>query len=349
MDETPPQTQPTETSAPRQRGMPPPLRRAFWILASLYGFSLIAAVAILLRSRPAASDGDGGGAFLPFSAAPNSVGWVTIHGVITTSEGGRFWESGTSDWRRRIEVLSKTKGVKAIILDINSPGGSVGAVQEIYGEIMRIRRKKKIPFIAMFDDVAASGGYYIASACDKIVAHPGSLTGSIGVIFDAADLAGLFNKIGFKLVAIKSGKYKDIGSPARAMTPGERRLLQAMIDDAYGQFLQAVSLGRKIAIPALKPLADGRIFTGQQALKVGLVDKLGDSEEAIRLAGQLAGIPGKPHVIPEKYSQILDLIGINEGSDNGFVRLLSRLAKGEAPSSASVRGLEYRWPGFGVD
>ncbi len=346
MEETPPTAPTTGTPLPAERGVPPPMKRAFRILFSLYGLALAAAVAILLRTAHKGGGEGGGSPLLPF-AATNSVGWVTMHGTITTSEGGRFWESGSSDWRRRIDALSKTKGVKAIILDINSPGGSVGAVQEIYAEILRVRREKKIPFVAMFDDVAASGGYYIASACDKIVAHPGSLTGSIGVIFDAPDLEGLFNKIGFKLVAIKSGKYKDIGSPARAMTPGERKLLQGMIDDAYQQFLHAVSKGRKIPIPALKHLADGRIFTGSQALKVGLVDKLGDSEDAIRLAGQLGGIPGKPHVIPERFSQILDLIGMEEGSENGFVRLLSRLVNGDAASASSVRGLEYLWPGFG--
>ena len=114
--------------------------------------------------------------------------------------------------------LSKRRDVKAILLDINSPGGSVGAVQELYSEILRIRKTKHIPFVASFGDVAASGGYYIASACDKIVAHPGTLTGSIGVIFDATDLQGLFRKIGVKMSPIKSGKFKDIGSPARGIS-----------------------------------------------------------------------------------------------------------------------------------
>jgi protease-4 len=246
---------------------------------------------------------------------------------------------------RHIKAMSDTKGVKAIILDIDSPGGSVGAVQEVYSQIMRIRKEKHIPFVAVFGDIAASGGYYIASACDKIVAHPGTLTGSIGVIFSVGNLEGLFGKVGYKMDAIKSGKFKDIGSPARAMTSEERKLLQDMIDDAYGQFLKAVAEGRKAPVEKVKPLADGRIYTGQQALMTDpkLVDALGDSDDAVAVAAQLGGIKGKPRVRHEadRFSDIFEMLdsrfqGVLEGRA-GFL---------ESFKPSDHMGLEYRWTGW---
>jgi protease-4 len=246
---------------------------------------------------------------------------------------------------RHIKAMSEAKGVKAIILDIDSPGGSVGAVQEVYSQIQRIRKEKHIPFVAVFGDIAASGGYYIASACDKIVAHPGTLTGSIGVIFSVSNLEGLFGKVGYKMEAIKSGKFKDIGSPARAMTVEERRLLQEMIDDAYGQFLKAVADGRNGPLDKVRLLADGRIYTGQQALRTDppLVDKLGDSDDAVAWAAQLGGIKGKPRVRHEAdhFSDIFEMLDSRfHGVLEGHASILDSLK----PSDHV--GLEYRWTGW---
>jgi protease-4 len=165
--------------------------------------------------------------------------------------------------------------------------------------------------VALFGDVAASGGYYLAAACDQIIAHPGSLTGSIGVIFEVTNMEGLFAKVGFKMDPIKSGKHKDIGSPARAMTLEERAILQTLIDDAYGQFVAAVSDGRKLPVEVVKPLADGRIYSGNQALANHLVDELGDSHDALMLAARLGGIKdAKPKVVrdAEKFSDLFEML-----------------------------------------
>ena len=156
----------------------------------------------------------------------------------------------------------------------------------------RCREKGKI-IVASLGDVAASGGYYLAAGSDRIVSNPGTITGSIGVILEFGNLEGLFQKVGLKLEVIKSGLHKDIGSPARALMPEEKAMLQESIDDAYAQFFDAVRLGRRMDAEKLKGLADGRIFTGRQALKAGLVDELGDQEDAIQTAIKLAKLPGR--------------------------------------------------------
>ena len=148
-------------------------------------------------------------------------------------------------------------------------------------------------------DVAASGGYYVASAADKIMANPGTITGSIGVIAEMGNVEELFKKIGVKIEVIKSGKHKDIGSPVRPITPEERKMLQGLINNAYEQFVTAVAKGRNMPYEKVKELADGSIYTGQQAKENGLIDELGNIQDAIKLAGQLAGIKGEPNIIKE--------------------------------------------------
>ena len=322
-------------------------RRLMFSLIGLYGLAVLASVVLVLRGAgprgekyPTAS-GDKARGLLSMSDK-EVVGWVSIHGAIMSSEGGRPWEKGVEQWSRRLRTMADTKGVKAIVLDINSPGGSVGAVQELHSQILRVRKEKKIPIVALFGDVAASGGYYIAAACDKIVAHPGTLTGSIGVIFSVSNMEGLFGKIGYKMEPIKSGKHKDIGSPARAMTAEERQLLQALIDDAYGQFVKAVAEGRKMTEEQVRPLADGRIYSGNQALNSKLVDQLGDSTDAIELAGELAGIKGRPKVRRDS-EKIVDIFELLEARLH--LSLGSSLAQAIAPHASAPR-LEYRWSGF---
>ncbi|MCX5795785.1 MAG: signal peptide peptidase SppA [Elusimicrobia bacterium] len=323
-------------------------RRLMYAVVGLYAASLAAACVLILRSPGTGGSGNGreqAQSILSLAKDRDTVGWVTIHGPISNSQSGRPWEKGAEQWVRHIKAMSETKGVKAIVLDINSPGGSVGAVQEIHSQIMRIRREKKIPFVALFGDISASGGYYIASACDKIVAHPGTLTGSIGVIFSVSNLEGLFGKVGYKMEAIKSGKFKDIGSPARAMTSEERKLLQAMIDDAYGQFLSAVAEGRKAPVEKVKLLAEGLIYTGQQALHTDppLVDRLGDSDDAVAWAAQLAGMKGKPRIRHEAdhFSDIFEML------DSRFHGVLEgRTALLDSLKPSDRLGLEYRWTGW---
>ncbi len=333
---------PPETGKPEEKSVKKKLVKA---LIVVYSLTILLGLFLASKNRPSGptlnltSQATG---FLKFSKK-GRVGVVKIHGPIYFSDSAQPWEdAGAESWERQIIKLSKRRDVKAIVLDINSPGGSVGAVQELYSEILRIRKTKHIPFVASFGDVAASGGYYIASACDKIVAHPGTLTGSIGVIFDATDLQGLFRKIGVKMSPIKSGKFKDIGSPARAMTPAEKNLLQKIIDDTYEQFLSAVSLGRNIPLEKLRPIADGRIFSGNQALKDHLVDQLGDFHDAIILAARLGGISGKPQVIRGggNFDQILELL--NSRFLGNPVSAASLIGKLEMPRA----GLEYLWTGY---
>lgn len=322
-------------------------RRLIGALIALHALSLLAGVFLVVKSRgdgPKKAGTGADGKSLLNLAPKESVGWVSIRGPIMSSESGKPWERGAEQWSRRIEQLAETKGVKAIVLDINSPGGSVGAVQEIYMRIQRVKKEKKIPFVALFGDVSASGGYYLGAACDKIVAHPGTITGSIGVIFNVSNMEGLFGKIGFKSDPIKSGKHKDIGSPARPMTAEERQILQSLIDDAYGQFVQAVAEGRKLPVETVKPLADGRIYSGNQALELKLVDKLGDSLDAAKLAAELGGIKDeKPRVRrdTEKLNDIFELLETR-----------ARLTLGLGPAGVTVSagkslplGLLYAWSG----
>jgi protease IV len=189
--------------------------------------------------------------------------------------------------------------VKAIVLRIDSPGGGVVPSQEIFNAVRNAKREGK-KVVASMGSVAASGGYYIAAAADKIVANPGTLTGSIGVKMEFASVEKLLEKIGVKGMVVKAGAYKDIGSPFREMTDAERKLLQDVIDDVHGQFIDAVAEGRGLPRADVAALADGRIFTGRQALSFKLVDQLGDLDDSVQLAGQLAGIKGKPHVVERK-------------------------------------------------
>lgn len=193
----------------------------------------------------------------------------------------------------------KNEKIKAIVLRIDSPGGAVGPAQEIYTEIKKVQREKKV--LASIGSTAASGGYYIACAADKILANPGSITGSIGVIAETINIEELLRKIGLRPMVIKSGKHKDIGSPTRPMTEEEKKLLQEVLDNVHEQFIRAVAEGRQLPIEKIRPLADGRIFTGDQAKTLGLVDELGNLEDTIALAAKLVGIKGEPEVIyPEK-------------------------------------------------
>lgn len=199
--------------------------------------------------------------------------------------------------------------VKAIVLRIDSPGGGVVPSQEIYDAVQRIRNKNNKAVIASMGTVAASGGYYIAAATDRIVANPGSLTGSIGVIMEMANVEGLLKKIGVEGVVVKSGKFKDVGSPLRKMTEEEKALLQSVMDDVHMQFIDAVAEGRALEVSTVQALADGRIFTGRQAKEAKLVDELGNLDDAIQLAADLAGIEGEPKVVePKRRFSIRELL-----------------------------------------
>lgn len=192
----------------------------------------------------------------------------------------------------------KDGSIKAIVVRVESPGGGVAPSQEIYEEMRKAAAKKKV--VVSMGAVAASGGYYIAAPATKIIANPGTLTGSIGVIMEVPNIKGLMDKIGIKTEVIKSGQHKDIASAFRDMDKKEREILQGVMDDVHEQFIKAVSEGRKMPVEDVKKIADGRIFSGRQALKAGLVDGLGNLEYAIEEAAKLAGIKDEPEVVTKK-------------------------------------------------
>jgi protease-4 len=210
-----------------------------------------------------------------------------------------------------LDSLSKIKkddGIKAIVLRIDSPGGAVGPSQEIYSEILKLREKK--PVIATLGSVGASGGYYIACAAQKILANPGTITGSIGVIAQFVSYEQLRKWAKLDVEVIKSGEFKDVGSPFKKMTETEKQYMQQLIDNVYSQFKLAVSKARGIDSKEMDKIADGRIFTGEQAKNLKLIDELGTLSDAISLAGSLSGIKGEPNVsyYPKKKMNFLDFI-----------------------------------------
>jgi len=299
----------TDGAAPAHDGSANRLKNfSFWVKTAcvFYVFAVAAALTLAARmdiaeKKAKAADDDGVkvSSIKDFvgSNVKDSVGIVKLYGAISQSSSAYGWDQrGSGQIAARIRKMAQRKEIKAVVLDINSPGGTVGAVQEIYSAIMRAKAESKKPIIAHFGDISASGGYYVGSACDSIYALPGTITGSIGVIFSGGNMEGLMKKIGYKAEIVKSGKFKDIGSSMRDMTAEERQLLQDMIDDSYDQFVTAVADGRKIPADRVRQLADGRIFTGRQALKAGLVDKLGDLQDAVDAAGQLAGLGKDPKV-----------------------------------------------------
>jgi len=224
----------------------------------------------------------------PLAAVRPKVGVVEVQGIITDSR----------EVVRQLVKYREDASIRGIILRIDSPGGAVAPAQEIYDEVLKTRGTKII--IASMGSLAASGGYYIASPADRIVANPGTLTGSIGVIMASSNIGKLMDKIGIEPQVIKSGKFKDAGSPLRPMSVEERKILQNVLDDVHQQFAEAVSKARNMPLDEVKKLADGRIFTGRQALEFKLVDQLGGFEDSIELLMQLLDLQRRPKLIQEK-------------------------------------------------
>jgi len=226
----------------------------------------------------------------------------------------------------RLERYIRNDNIPAIVLRLNTPGGGVAPTQEIYETVLKARQKGK-KIIGSMGAVAASGGYYIAAACDSIMANPGTITGSIGVIADFAEFSSLFKKIGVDMTVIKSGKFKDTGSISRPMNEEEKELISGVIMDTYDQFVQAVSKGRHMDVETVKKYADGRVFTGRQAKNLGFVDKLGTYQDAIDLAGRLTGIGVNPPVVKEDKQLFWDMIN-------------------KTTSSLFSKGIEFSLPHF---
>ncbi len=262
---------------------------------------------------------------MPPVIAGDKIALVKIEGLIATSE-------------KIIEELgdyTDDSSIKAIVIRVDSPGGGVVASQEIYNAVKKAKKSGKKVVISM-GSVAASGGYYLAAPADKIVANPGTLTGSIGVIMEFATIEKLLEKIGVKGMVIKAGEYKDMGSPFRDMTAQEKKLLQSVMDDVHAQFIQAVAEGRGLPLATVQAIADGRIFTGRQAMDLKLVDQLGDLEESIQAAADLAGIKGKPRVVKrEKKIPFLEML--REESTAWIADIVTRVI------SRDMVSLQYRY------
>jgi protease-4 len=254
-----------------------------------------------------------------FFSPQERVGVVDIKGLLTDS-------------RTAIKQLDRYRdddSIKAIVLRINSPGGAVGPAQEILREVEKIRTKKKI--VASLGTVAASGGYYIASGANLIMANRGTITGSVGVIMQFTNVEALTKKIGLDFFNLKAGRYKDVGTPFRTMSPEDKAYLQGFLDDIYQQFVSDVAHNRKIPVAKMKTLAEGRIYTGEEAKQAGLVDEFGNLPDAIERAGRLGGIKGKVKAV---YAE-----------KEGF-SLLRLLLGQETEESLSNLSLPYPEPAF---
>ena len=251
---------------------------------------------------------------LPTGGAKVAV--VEIEGIIL--DGGQAV--------RDLREHGDNPSVKAVVVRINSPGGVVAPTQEIFSAIQRLRKAGK-PVVASLGAVAASGGYYIATACDRVYANPGTLTGSIGVVMQMANVQGLLKKVGVEYVVIKSGAFKDVGNFSRQMTPAERQILQALLDDVYGQFVDAVAEGRGLERKDVLAFADGRIYSGQQAQALKMVDELGGYEDAIEAAAKLANISGRPKIVyPRRKFSFRDLMENRLGLGAAASQLLPALS-----------------------
>jgi protease-4 len=259
----------------------------------------------------------GGGAFFLFVLAVFTLVYLSLRSGERREAFGGFGDKiGVVDIEgviiepktvvSQLKKLAADDSVKAIVLHINTPGGGVAASQEIYQEVKRIRDKKKKPIVAAIETVGASGGYYISTAASKIFADRGSVVGSIGVIAEWYNYGDLMRWAKLKDIVLKTGEFKDTGNPAREITPAEREYLQRLIDNMYGQFIHAVAEGRKLKEEDVRSLADGRVWTGEQARQLKLIDEFGDFQAAVEDTAKSVGISGEPTLVhPEKQRRTL--------------------------------------------
>ena len=286
------------------------------VAATVLVWLAVAGVFLLVIGGARTGEGSSGGSLF----GPR-VAIVELEGIITDVD----------DIVRELKSHRENPSVRAVVIRINSPGGVVGPTQELHDAILKTRQAGK-PVVASLGSVAASGGYYTAVACDQIYANPGTLTGSIGVIMQLANVEQLMKKVGVEYVVVKAGAFKDVGNMGRAMTPEERRTLQALLDDVHAQFIGAVAAGRKLDREEVVRFADGRVFSGTQAKALKMVDALGGLEDAVLAAGKLAGLPSPPSVIqPKRHFSIMDLLRNQFGGSAAGVLLRPALPQFKTP------------------
>jgi protease-4 len=263
----------------------------------------------------------GGGAFFLFVLAVFSLVYLTLHaGSNETAFSGFGDRIGVVDLDGvilspqpvvgQLKKFADDSSIKAIILHVNSPGGGVAASEEIYREVKRVREEKKKQVVVSIETVGASGAYYIASASNKIYADQGSIVGSIGVIAEWVNYGDLLKWAKLKSIVFKTGEFKDTGNPTRELTPAEQAYMQSLIDNMFGQFVHAVADGRGMKFDDVKAIANGKVWTGQQALSMKLIDNVGDFEAAVKDTAKSVGISGEPTLVhPEKDRRtLLDLM-----------------------------------------
>ncbi len=253
------------------------MKRSDWVITAILFISAVLMFTSLVRSK---------GSSVGITRG-NPMGVVPLKGVILDSE------SFVDD----LEDIASIRDLKALILHINSPGGGTAPSQEIYYAVRRVREKYDYPVVSVMSSLGASGGYYVALAADSIYALPGTLTGSIGVMMDFPQWTGLMDKIGMDMHVVKSGEYKNTGSPYREFTPQDKRYYQQLVDDVYDQFLNAVAESRSMEKSRVETLSDGKVYTGRQALELGLIDQLGTLQDCIDDLSVQLNLSGKPSII----------------------------------------------------
>jgi protease-4 len=293
-------------------------RMLIWLLLGGGAFVLLIAIVVAVALMVGTDDA----ADFPFS---DRVQVVEIEGELVQS-------------RPILEQLKRyedSNSVKAILLNIDSPGGGVAVSQEIWAEIKRLREKKDKTIVAYLSSTGASGAYYVACAANKIVANPGTIVGSIGVIAEWVNYADLLQWAKLKDIVFKTGEYKDTGSPTRALTDNEKKYFQGLIDDMYVQFVEAVSAGRTLDLQEVRSMADGRVFTGRDAKERKLIDEIGNFQDAVDLTAKLAGISGKPRLLRLNRQRVtlLDVLTTD----------LSRLVPFNSQSMKSHIKFQYLW------
>jgi protease-4 len=309
---------PTYTPAETRNG------HSFWFWAAWAGGLFLLFVVLLWSVAWYTLKSDSGGSSLD-GFGSSSIAVVDIDGVITSAD----------KIDTQLEKFSRDDSVKAILLHIDSPGGGAAASQEIYHEVLHIRRDRKKKVVASIESVGASGAYYIASATDRIYANEASIVGSIGVIMEWVNYGGLMKWAKLESITIKAGALKDAGTPTREPTPEERAYFQGLTDNMHAQFINDVAAGRKLPVKDIQPLATGQVWTGQQALPLHLIDQLGGFRVALMDTARSVGIQGQPRIVRprERHPGLLDM-------------LFSSDTKLAMPSPAELESMLEKSPGF---
>jgi protease IV len=291
---------------PQGYGFTPPRRRSPWFYIGIIAGSLAAVFLLITGIVWVTMRSVNGTDTAGLGLNPSSIAVIDISGAILSPE--------TID--NQLRKFGDDSSVKAIILHINSPGGGAAASQEIYHEVLRVRQEKHKKIIASIESVGASGAYYIASACDKIYANDASVVGSIGVIMEWTNYGDLLRWAKLKNVVIHAGELKDAGDPTHDVTPQEQAYFQSLVDNMYSQFIHDVASGRHSTDDKIKPLATGQVWTGEQALPLGLIDKVGGFRTALMDTAKDAGISGEPNVVrPAKNKRGLFAMITDDGED----------------------------------